>query len=550
MKKQTLSIVAALILCAASLVQTARAAMEDSAAPPDSIAMPYNIAAAADSIDATPDGIVTAPNSVAATPDGIVTIPDTIDTPGQRAASLSLDNQRAYDGMDCPYSEGYVPRVGGGVATVVLPLLCDGRLADGRLRVSVDLGSAGSMPFVCKNYEKTVWLAENAASDGTGVEGYLITLWLELKRDRVNGNYPVAIRASAEDESGGTVNFDYTVYVTISDGIAPDEKEDDGKTTAYTPKVMVKSVRCTPSQDTSGEGTTTPAGVSDASDAGGTGGAAGMSGAAGASGTTSRIVAGERMTLAVTLWNTSAGQSIGNMSVTVTAPPEGFTLATDSNAVYIGELAAGQTVDVIFEYETSPTLEPRRYDFAVSFDYAAANGMTSSGSAVAAVHITQRPNVQFDNLSIPAEVTVSDTVSASVQAMNLGRTPICNVRAVIEADGLRPYATLFIGDIAAGCAMSSSVQVTVGGLTGSSLPFGNTRGTVTYFYEDAEGNEYSEVREFSTTVVSPFSTSRAEEEAPGQWWIIMAVTGAAVLGLGTFTAAVYTKKRRRHGTAE
>ena len=60
--------------------------------------------------------------------------------------------------------------------------------------------------------------------------------------------------------------------------------------------------------------------------------------------------------------------------------------------------------------------------------------------------------MQFDDLSFPSEVVVADVVEAKVQAMNLGRSKIYNVRAEIAADGLKPQGTIFIGDMEAGTA--------------------------------------------------------------------------------------------------
>ncbi len=75
------------------------------------------------------------------------------------------------------------------------------------------------------------------------------------------------------------------------------------------------------------------------------------------------------------------------------------------------------------------------------------------------------PLMQFDDLSFPSEVVVADVVEAKVQAMNLGRSKIYNVRAEIAADGLKPQGTIFIGDMEAGTAATGSTQVSVSSLS-------------------------------------------------------------------------------------
>lgn len=105
-----------------------------------------------------------------------------------------------------------------------------------------------------------------------------------------------------------------------------------------------------------------------------------------------------------------------------------------------------------------------------------------------------------------------------VQAINLSHAKAYNVRAVIEADGFSPMGTIFIGNVDGGMSAEGTGSVAVTGLTRSSFSYGQTKGTGTFFYEDAE------------------------EDATGQWWIIMTAV-AAVIVTGGAVAAV----RRRKG---
>ena len=115
-------------------------------------------------------------------------------------------------------------------------------------------------------------------------------------------------------------------------------------------------------------------------------------------------------------------------------------------------------------------------------------------------------------------------VIAQIQAMNLGRSKVHNVRAVIEADGLAPEGTLFIGDIEAGKTVTGSVKISVTSLSKGSSLYGETKGIVTYYYEDENGKEYEKTGDFITNIKTPFSnTTKEESDDTGQWWIIMAV---------------------------
>ena len=100
--------------------------------------------------------------------------------------SVKVDNQNIYDGMDKAYCDGYIPRVENGYAYIVLPVICDGGIKDNTVTAKLDLGDTQSMPFVCKNYEKNVYLTEMEVNNHTGkVSCYPVVFSLELKSDRI-----------------------------------------------------------------------------------------------------------------------------------------------------------------------------------------------------------------------------------------------------------------------------------------------------------------------------------------------------------------------------
>ena len=422
--------------------------------------------------------------------DGAETAPDTAPSVPEAPATLSIDNQNIYEGMDKSYSEGYVPRVSGGYATVVIPLICDGELEGNRLCASVNLGDSMSMPFVCKNYEKTVSLSANNL--------YLVSFSFELKWDRVNGNYPVSVNISATDKNGNAIQETITVYIVINDGKDPNAKEEEPEEEiVLTPKVLVQSYECVAITD---------------------------------DGETAVIKAGDKIKVKVTLVNTSGTESLKNITVTANATTDSFILQSVSDTIYINSVGAGAAFDVIYEYETKADMPAGQYNIGISYDFAYGKGMSSAGSGNARVTITQPLEMELSITQIPSKAVISDTVSVGVQAINLSRAKAYNVRAVIEADGFSPMGTIFIGDVDGGMSAEGMGQVTVTGLTKGNFSYGQTKGTVTFYYEDADGNELTEVKNFTTTIESPFSgETKTEEDSPEQWWIIMAVTAAVII---------------------
>ncbi len=154
-----------------------------------------------------------------------VTITDGTDpnaAPGQQVVRLSIDNGHIYEGMDKSYSQGYSPAVKNGVATVILPVLCDGALKGNTITATPDLGDTSTSPFLYRNYQKDITLSNNSVNNGSDrTASYYIRFDLMLASERYNGVYPVAVTVQGKTEEGETVTEIFTAYVTITDGTDP-----------------------------------------------------------------------------------------------------------------------------------------------------------------------------------------------------------------------------------------------------------------------------------------------------------------------------------------
>ncbi len=434
------------------------------------------------------------------------------------AMTLKIDDANQYDGMEKPYKDGYVPTNANGSVRIVFPILSEGELRGNTLRAALDLGDAQTAPFVFKNYEKDIKLQTvRVNADTKEISAYVADFTVELKEKRNNGSYPVILKATAKDAKGNAVEQEFTTYVTISDGIDPDATTEAvvepvaEDLPTFAPKVIVESYKFSKDE----------------------------------------ILSGDEITAEITLLNTSKENTVKNMMVAVTADTESFTLLSQSDSVYIEKIAPQEKTTISFSYRVNAKTAAGQYDLELAMDYADGDGNTYSTSGKAKITVQQSSEMQFDELSFPSEVVVADVVEAKVQAMNLGRSKIYNVRAEIAADGLKPQGTIFIGDMEAGTAATGSTQVSVSSLSGSKL-YGNTEGTVTYYYEDESGKEYTEEVTFITTIKSPFSDQK-EETTPdntNQWWVIMAVIlGCIAVAAGVIIVRkIHLKKQDEEDT--
>lgn len=416
----------------------------------------------------------------------------TLQDAGMSVTKLYLDNENIYEGMDKSYSQGYIPRVENGMAYIVVPILCSGQLKDKSLSVSLNLGDTQSMPFVCKNYEKTLHLQKSNVNDNSlVVKGYVAAFELELQKNRYNGSYPVVLSVAGTDKEGTEVAQDFTVYVNITDGKEQKNGDgDDDSQSQLAPKVLIKSYQF--SKD--------------------------------------KIKAGEKVKVDITLVNKSQEETVKNMTVVLKEQGEFFTLLNKSDSRYIEKISPGKTVTVSYRYKVNSGTPQGAYNFEAAIDYNDKKGGAYSTQGTVKCNVIQPAKIQFDVPNIPEQVEIADIIDTQIQAMNLGRGKVYNVRAVVEADGLLPDGTIFIGDIEAGQTGTGNTRIQVTGLRESDNMYGETRGTITYLYKDESGKEYEETKEIITCVTAMnIAVTKEEEDKPNQWWFIMAVLSSGIM---------------------
>ncbi len=479
--------------------------------------------------------------------------PETMNQMAVETIELKIDSENCYTGMNQPYSEGYTPKVENDTASLVVPVVCQGRLRNDTLKVSLNLGDGTGLPFISEKYEKDIELSQEKVNGSQEtISCYLVTFDLKLKDERKNGEYPVILSIHAEDIDGKPLHKEFSVNVVITDEKPASSEPSTDEPVTDEPSTMEPSTDAPVTEPSTGEPSTEPStgtpkddltGAVDVTGPSGGDSGGASSGASSGGGTASEtptfapkmivqscksskdeIQAGDEVTLDITLSNTSSTETVRNMTVTIGDEGEYLNLLSPTDTIYVESLSAGQTCVVSYKYKILSSAVPGAYGLSVSMDYADSKGASQSASGKIRMMVFQSVKLEFDPLVLNSEVQVGDVVIAQIQAMNLGRSKVHNVRAVIEADGLAPEGTLFIGDIEAGKTATGSVKISVTSLSKGSSLYGDTKGTVTYYYEDENGKEYEKTGDFITNIKTPFSnTTKEESDDTGQWWIIMAV---------------------------
>lgn len=500
---------------------------------------------------------------------------------------IEIDEGNIYTGMDKTYKDGYRPKVENDTAHMVVPLIYANGLKNDVLKVSLNLGSGTDIPFASENYEKDVPLSQEKINNSQETAPcYLAVFDLKLKSDRKNGEYPVILTVQAENIDGSPIHKEFTVKVAIRDekppATEPSTKEPSTEEPSTEPST--KDLSKDPSKE---EPTTGPSGKDPSKEepatepptkdsgedlmgavdvtgpSGGGSGGASSGGGGGSEAPTfapkmivqscssskEDIQAGDEVTLDITLRNTSSSESVRNMTVTIGDEGEFLNLLSPTDTIYVDSVPAGQTCVVSYKYKILASAAPGAYGLTVNMDYADSKAASQSASGKIKMMVAQAVKMEFDAPMLDGEVQVGDVVNVQMQAMNLGRGTVYNVRAVIEADGLAPEGTLFIGNIEAGKTASGSTKVNISGLSGANL-YGRTEGTVTCYYEDENGKEYEKKMDISTTIKTPFSNKEEmKTDDTSQWWTVMAVI-AGILSVFVVTIILKSIKRNRKDEAE
>lgn len=261
----------------------------------------------------------------------------------------------------------------------------------------------------------------------------------------------------------------------------------------------------------------------------------------------SDIQAGDEVKVTIVLKNTSLTEKLRNMTVTVTEQGEYLSLSSDTDTTYIDTVKAGAVFEITCVYKVRSAAPEGQYCLDVNMDYADSKGNVYTANGKARMNVEQPVRIQIDPIVMNQEVSVGDVLHLEGQVINLGRSKIYNVRAVIEAEGLKSSGTLFIGDLEPGTTGNGSTKVTITGLTGGSTPYGNTEGRVTFYYEDASGKAYEEQQKISTYIGAPFSEEEMMAKEPdktGQWWIIMTVVATLLTLLIAGAAFVIARHKK------
>lgn len=478
------------------------------------------------------------------------------EAPVSEKVHLGIDNRHRYEGMEQSFADGYQPEIRDGKLYLTVPFTASGALQNECLTVDLIFAEKENAPFVFKNYQKDVKLHSYLLLDGimtpqgtdtkgtsgndltaTEVPGgianqdgiaspadrqdaYCYTCEVPLQENAAPGQYSVTVRAWGYTMDGERVNLDCQIFVRVPE-----------------PEPV--------------------AGSKDNGSGGGAGGGGGYSG--GESGEAAEEIlhqpkllletcslsdvslkAGAEEPMKVQFRNRSETQTIYNLKVTA---------STDTKAVqplrnswYFSSVAPSETVAIEDGVKVAMATEDTSAVLSFDFEYEDKKGTAVSGKESVPLLIGQPTEVELHNAAFPAVLYATDTQEFSIQALNLSRVPVYNVRIKLSGTGLFPAEDVFIGNMDAGTEGNGAMQVYVGTKTMQAIgddsgtedveKYGPVNGTITLQYEDASGETHTQTETFQSEIKKPkvLSLEADDTQETNAWWIsVFAAVGAGML---------------------
>ena len=478
------------------------------------------------------------------------------EAPVSEKVHLGIDNRHRYEGMEQSFADGYQPEIRDGKLYLTVPFTASGALQNECLTVDLIFAEKENAPFVFKNYQKDVKLHSYLLQDGimtpqgtdtkgtsgndltaTEVPGgianqdgiaspadrqdaYCYTCEVPLQENATPGQYSVTVRAWGYTMDGERVNLDCQIFVRVPEPEPVTGSKDNGS-------------------------------------GGGAGGGGGYSG--GESGEAAEEIlhqpkllletcslsdvslkAGAEEPMKVQFRNRSETQTIYNLKVTA---------STDTKAVqplrnswYFSSVAPGETVAIEDGVKVAMATEDTSAVLSFDFEYEDKKGTAVSGKESMPLLIGQPTEVELHNAAFPAVLYATDTQEFSIQALNLSRVPVYNVRIKLSGTGLFPTEDVFIGNMDAGTEGNGAMQVYVGTRTMQAVghdsgtedveKYGPVNGTITMQYEDASGETHTQTETFQSEIKKPkvLSLEADDTQETNAWWIsVFAAVGAGML---------------------
>nr|WP_294666241.1 hypothetical protein [uncultured Blautia sp.] len=250
------------------------------------------------------------------------------------------------------------------------------------------------------------------------------------------------------------------------------------------------------------------------------------------------LKAGTTREMAVTFRNKSRSQNVYGLKISLSTETKG--ICFDRNSFYVQRLTPGEAITLKQNISIEEDTAPGQVTVTFSLEYEDSRATSATGTETLTFNVTQPVCAELEVSDIPSVFYAMDTVEVSVKAMNLGRDKIYNAKVQMNADGLNPNETVFLGNVDAGNSAEGTIRIYVKeGAQGDA-------GKFTLTYEDSFGSSYESSTDFTyqikDTQIQSLKVDDEQEETNGWWYSLIAVVAILLISIILLLIARLHKK--------
>ena len=393
---------------------------------------------------------------------------------------FTLDENALLNGMGRSWAQGYEPVISGQVMTLHVPLASERN--DGKITVTLRVKDEAVSPF------KGSLSGQFQPSDGL----YRAALRLELRPDRINGDYAAELAVAGQDAEGNALSGTFPLVIRIRDGRMPEE--------AAHPLFSDMAAS---------------------------------------------LLVGEDGTLTARITNPSRYAAMRGLTLT-TADPANDILPAGTDKLPLPDLLPGESADISVPLKVTPTAAVALHQLQLTVTWTSL-GQAETWSESFTLPLDQTMRLEQGGLILPSSALQGNQVSLTLPLMNMGRGELRNVLATLVLPGVTDGQSVLVGTLPSGESRDAKLTFTPGRDV-----LGELAGELRVTYEDAWGNADSFALPVSLTIDEPapapvVATLSQEIEQRLPEWLLPALgglCGALVLAL-ILQGALLGRKIRR-----
>lgn len=285
------------------------------------------------------------------------------------------------------------------------------------------------------------------------------------------------------------------------------------------------------------------------------------------------LKAGSIWEMSVTFRNKSRSQNVYGLKISLSTETKGIEF--DKNSFYVQRLTPGESITLTQNLSIAEDTEPGQVTILFSLEYEDSKASSANSTETLTFNVSQPVRAELEVSDIPSVFYTMDTVEIPVKALNLGRDKIYNAKVKLEADGLSPKETAFLGNVDEGTASEGTIRVYVKGSTGNkssksqsvaeagslsnnvsdendatsqntSISPDQITGKLILIYEDSTGNSYQTAVDFSSEIkesqIQSLKVEDSQEETNSWWYSIFAILAVLFIIIVLFLMSRLHKK--------